>query len=87
MGDIFQDIECCFEEMILQQREKVLKIANRLNPSITREDLFNPHDFPELERSSLFNFEDGILAGLISAQMGLRANVYTKYREAGHSPL
>jgi len=55
-------------------------IAIKLNSSITRDDLFNPQDFVELERSGLFNFEDGILAGLMSAQMALRANVFSKHR-------
>ena len=80
MEEIFQEIEQCLEEMIRLQREKVFMIAIKLNSSITRDDLFNPQDFVELERSGLFNFEDGILAGLMSAQMALRANVFSKHR-------
>jgi len=80
LEEIFQEIEQCLGEMIQRQREKVLMIAMRFNPSITRDDLFNPHDIVELEQSGLFNFEDGILAGLMSAQMALRANVFNKRR-------
>lgn len=80
MEELFQEIEQCLEEMIRLQREKVFMIAIKLNSSITRDDLFNPQDFVELERSGLFNFEDGILAGLMSAQMALRANVFSKHR-------
>ena len=80
MEELFQEIEQCLEQMIRLQREKVFMIAIKLNSSITRDDLFNPQDFVELERSGLFNFEDGILAGLMSAQMALRANVFSKHR-------
>jgi hypothetical protein len=80
LEELFQEIEQCLEEMIRLQREKVFMIAIKLNSSITRDDLFNPQDFVELERSGLFNFEDGILAGLMSAQMALRANVFSKHR-------
>jgi len=80
LEELFQEIEQCLEEMIRLQREKVFMIATKLNSSITRDDLFNPQDFVELERSGLFNFEDGILAGLMSAQMALRANVFSKHR-------
>ena len=80
MEEIFQEIEQCLEEMIRLQREKVFMVAMRLNPLITRDDLFNPHDFVELEQSGLFNFEDGILAGLMSAQMALRAKVFNRRR-------
>lgn len=61
------------EELIDQQRKKLLKMASELGVRLTAEDILNPHDFPELLRSPRFNFEDGILAGLLSAQMALRS--------------
>ena len=60
-------------EMIDQQRAKVLRVAHDYAPRATPEDLMNPHDIPELARAPIFHFEDGILAGLISAQIALRA--------------
>lgn len=73
MDVIFAEIEQLMEAMIGQQREKVLRIARSINPALTAEDVMNPQDFPELMRSGKYNFEDGILAGLISAQIALRA--------------
>ena len=59
--------------MIEQQRAKVLRVARDYAPKATPEDILNPHDIPELARAPIFHFEDGILAGLISAQIALRA--------------
>jgi hypothetical protein len=66
------------EGMILQQRAKVMAQARELVPGITEEDARNPHDFPALRASDTFNFEDGILAGLMAAQMALRAEINQK---------
>jgi hypothetical protein len=60
-------------EMIEHQRAKVLRVARDYAPHATPEDILNPHDIPELARAPIFHFEDGILAGLISAQIALRA--------------
>lgn len=59
--------------MIEQQREKLLKIGRRLNPKLTADDLMNPFDWPEVAQNPQFNFEDGILAGLISARTAIGA--------------
>lgn len=61
------------DQMIAQQRAKVLRIARDYAPQATPEDILNPHDIPELAKAPLFHFEDGLLAGLLSAQMALRA--------------
>ena len=61
------------EKMITQQRKKVLQIARDLKPGLTPEDILNPQDYPELMGDPIYNFEDGILAGLISAQMSIRS--------------
>lgn len=62
------------EEAIAQQRAKVLALALRLDPRLTEDDLLSPQDFPALAGSPAFHFEDGVLAGLISAQALLRSN-------------
>ncbi len=64
------------EEMIRMQREKVLRLARARIPHLTSDDVLNPHDFPELMRDPIFNFEDGITAGLLQAQISLRANFF-----------
>lgn len=64
------------EKMITQQRKKVLQIARDIKPGLTPEDILNPQDYPELMRDHIYNFEDGILAGLISAQVSLRSEFH-----------
>ncbi|MGI6454850.1 MAG: hypothetical protein ACOX5R_04420 [bacterium] len=65
------------DSMIEHQKKKVLSIARRLVPGITEEDVRNPHDFAELADSQQFNFEDGILAGYLSARIALLAELRT----------
>ncbi len=61
------------EEAIAHQRAKLQTVANRINPRLTTDDVLSPADFPELATDPLFNYEEGLLAGLISAQVLLRA--------------
>ncbi len=68
-------IDHFFEELINLQRKKVFEIASNLGVHLTQEDILNPQDYPELLRSPRFNFEDGVLAGLLSAQMALRSKL------------
>ncbi len=60
------------EELIAQQRKKLLALANRINPRLTADDIAQPHDWPELASDAQFQYEDGILAGLLAAQVALR---------------
>ncbi len=69
--------------MIEQQEQKVLAMARQAVPDLTPEDLRNPQDFPALVRDPAFNYEDGLLAGLRSAHMAVRAELR---REAGVHP-
>jgi hypothetical protein len=62
-----------FDEMVTFQRKKLLNIAREHYPSIGGDDLLNPHDFTKLEADNRFQFEDGMLAGYIAAQMAVRA--------------
>ena len=62
-------------QMIAQQENKVLEMARRIHPGVTNEDIRNPQDFPDLVGNAVWNFEDGILAGLKSAHMALRARL------------
>jgi len=62
-------------EMIEQQYAKLLQLARRMVPAITPEDLRNPQDFQELAGAPVFNYEDGILAGLRSAHIAMRAEL------------
>ncbi len=66
-------IDELLDRMIDQQRAKVLKLAREAVPHLSAEDVLNPFDFPELKAHPTFEYEDGILAGLISAQIAVRA--------------
>lgn len=61
------------EEMIARQREKVLAVARRIEPHATADDTLQPHDNPRIYANPLFQYEDGILAGLLAAQIAIRA--------------
>lgn len=67
-------IMALLDQMIEQQRAKVLRIGQRLNPRLTPDDLLNPFDWPEVANNPQFNFEDGLLAGLIAARVAVGAD-------------
>jgi len=62
-------LENLFEELIAAQRKKLLKYGQRMIPHITEDDLLQPNDFPELENHPVFRYEEGVLEGLMTAQM------------------
>lgn len=76
MTDLFidplADAAAELERMIEQQRTRCLELARRLVPNVTADDLTQPHDFPALLENWHWNYEDGVLAGLLAAQLTLR---------------
>lgn len=60
------------ERIIDQQRARCLDLARRLRPGLTGDDITQPHDYPELVHNWHWNYEDGVLAGLLTAQLTLR---------------
>jgi hypothetical protein len=70
---VWAAVDRLLDELVAQQEAKVLRLGRTLVPGLTLEDLRNPHDFPALARSAVFHFEDGILAGLRSALVAVRA--------------
>lgn len=73
-----KEILTLLDEMIEHQHRKVLDIARKMNPRLTPEDLRNFDDFPDLRDNPRFNFEDGILAGYLSARTALLAELNQK---------
>ena len=69
------DLEALFSELITQQEAKVLSIARTRLPHLTGDDVLNSHDFPELVADPIFNYEEGIAAGLMTAQIAVRARL------------
>lgn len=74
-ADLFRQIEDLFEEMVGQQRERLVSLARAIDPTLSADDLLSPYDLPSIAHDPRFNFEDGILSGLISARTALRARV------------
>jgi hypothetical protein len=63
------------DELIRYQQQRVLALANRIQPGLTDEDLRNPHDFPNVFNDPAWQYEDGQLAGLVSAQVALKSRL------------
>ena len=74
-------IEELMEELIRQQQEKVIRTARQRLPHLTSDDVLNPHDFPELMADPIFNYEEGLAAGLLTAQIAIRARILRPLRE------
>jgi hypothetical protein len=46
-----------------------MKIAERIRPNLTTDDLLQPNDYLELENHPEFRFEEGVLNGIHTARM------------------
>lgn len=66
-------MEKLFDELVEGQRKKLLNFARKTIPSFTTDDLLQPNDFPELENSPIFRYEEGVLEGLLTARMAYLA--------------
>ena len=70
---IMKEFEPLLEEMIDQQKKRLLRLAREMIPYVTDDDLLQPNDFPELENHPFFRHEEGYLQGLLSAKSALLA--------------
>ncbi len=61
------------EEMVRAQEEKLASFARQIIPTITKDDLLQPNDFPELESHPYFRYEEGVLEGLLTVRMAYLA--------------
>lgn len=59
--------------MVEMQSKLLLREAQSIIPHATADDILQPNDFPELESHPYFRYEEGILAGMLSARMALLA--------------
>jgi hypothetical protein len=62
-------MENLFDVLVEEQKKRLLHFAQRIVPHVTSDDLLQPNDFPLLENNALFRYEEGILAGLLTARM------------------
>jgi len=66
-------LEVLFNELVEGQKKTLLALGRRVVPTLTTEDMLQPNDYPALEYHPEFRYEEGVLAGLQTAQMALRA--------------
>lgn len=69
------DLSLLLDELIFGQKKELMRIARRIVPNLTEEDILQPIDYPELENNSSFRYEEGVLAGMMTVQMAIRANL------------
>lgn len=66
-------MEGVFKALIELQKKKIRQCADSIIPGLTEDDLLQPNDFTALESNPLFRYNEGVLEGLMSAQMAYRA--------------
>jgi hypothetical protein len=66
-------VDKLIEEIAESQRKSLLQLGRRIVPTLTPEDVLQPNDYPELENHPEFRYEEGVLAGILTVQMALRA--------------
>ena len=66
-------MEKMFDELVAQQRKRLLASAQEIMPHIIEDDLLQPNDFPLLENNPYFRYEEGVLEGLLTARMAYLA--------------
>lgn len=69
----WSDIENLLEGLVEGQKKALLTLGRRIIPTLTTEDMLQPNDYPALEHHPEFRYEEGVLAGLQTAQTALRA--------------
>ena len=66
-------IEQTIQEIVALQQKKMLACGQQIIPALTLDDAMQPNDFLELENNALFRYEEGLLTGIQTVQMALRA--------------
>ena len=80
------ELDRLLAEMIDLQERKVLGIARQVLPHLTRDDLWNSYNHPELDGDTYFQYEDGHLAGLMAARIAIAARFKEKRDGASIEP-
>jgi hypothetical protein len=71
----WNSLEMLIEEMSENQKKDLLKLATRIIPTVTSEDILQPNDYPELENHCEFRYEEGVLAGIQSVHIAFRSHL------------
>lgn len=68
--------EKLFDELIEFQQKLLLKSGRAVISTLTSDDILQPNDFPSLENNPSFRYEEGVLAGILTAQAAFRARQF-----------
>lgn len=68
-----EEIKNLIDQIIQAQEKKVLACGREFIPNLTSEDILQPVDYPILENSSPFRYEEGSLAGMHTIRSALLA--------------
>ncbi len=63
------------DRLIEHQRKRVLSHARQIDPRLTADDILQPDDYPQLRGDPKWNYEDGVLAGMMAAQIAIRVEL------------
>lgn len=77
-----QEILSILDELIKGQEKKIYECALQIIPHLTKDDLLQPNDFPQLENHPYFRYEEGIFEGLMTAKMAIAAALVEKDRSS-----
>lgn len=69
----WQKVETAIQEIIDLQHKRLLSCGRQIVPTLIADDMLQPNDFLELEHHPVFRYEEGVLAGIQTVQMALRA--------------
>lgn len=69
-------VDKLIETIVKSQQQDLLRLGRRIIPTLTTEDMLQPNDYPILENHPEFRYEEGVLSGIQTIQMALRALYY-----------
>jgi hypothetical protein len=61
------------QEMRVFEENRLFTLGRQVVPYLTREDMLQPNDFPELDSNPEFRYQEGVVAGLASAIHAIKA--------------
>lgn len=68
-----EKIQKLLQELVEGQNKKLYQMGRDIIPYLTPEDLLQPNDYPTLENNPLFRYEEGVLEGIKTVDMALKA--------------
>lgn len=79
--DVLAVVHELLEELYDRQAVRVLKYAREQIPYLTEEDMWQPHDYPELDQNPRFQYEDGQRTAIRAVQISIRSRLANQFRK------